>query len=49
MKWAEHGGKKFGGMEIDANEEYKADEEMAEEVDKGRGRAMIFRRRMLER
>jgi hypothetical protein len=47
VKWAEDGGKKFGGMEVDANEEEKGDEEMEEEVGRGRKGEVVFRRRML--
>jgi hypothetical protein len=47
VKWAEDGGKKFGGMEVDANEEEKGSEEMEEEVRKGRAGGVVFRRRML--
>ena len=38
---------KFAGMEVDANEEEKGDEEMAEEVDDGKEATVVFRRRGL--
>ena len=46
LKWAEDGGKKFAGMEVDANE---AEEEMMRRVDEGKEGEVVFRRRMLER
>ena len=33
LKWTEDGGKKFAGMEVDANEEESEDEEVARRVD----------------
>jgi hypothetical protein len=47
VKWADDGGRKFGGMEVDANEEEKGDEEMREEMSKRRNGEVVFRRRML--
>ena len=47
VKWAEDGGRKFAGMEVDANEEEKGDEEMAEEVGDGKEAMVVFRRRVL--
>ena len=49
VRWAEDGGKKFAGMEVDANEEESEDEEMARRVDEGKEGEVVFRRRMLER
>ena len=46
--WTEDGGKKWAGMEVDANEEESEDEEMARRVDKGKAGTVIFRGRMLE-
>ena len=46
LKRAEDGGKKFAGMEVDANEE---EEEMMRRVDEGKDGEVVFRRRMLER
>ena len=34
-------------MEVDANEEVRGDEEMAEEVDDGKEAVVVFRRRVL--
>ena len=47
LKWAEDGGKKFAGMEVDANEE-EEEEEMMRRVDEGKEGTVVFRRRMLE-
>ena len=43
MKWAEVKRKKFRGMEVDANEEEKGDEEMAAEVDGGKEGTAVSR------
>ena len=48
VRWAEDGGKKFAGMEVDANDEESEEEEMARRVDEGKEGAVVFRRRMLE-
>ena len=49
LKWAEDGGKEFAGMEVDANEEEREDEEMARRVDEGKVGTVVFRRRMLQK
>ena len=49
VRWAEDGGKKFAGMEVDANEEESEDEEVARRVDEGKEGEVVFRRRVLER
>ena len=49
MKYAEDGGKKFAGMEVDANEEESGDEEGARRIDGGKEAEVVFRRRMPER
>ena len=36
LKWTEDGGKKFAGMEVDANEEESGDEEGARRIDGGK-------------
>ena len=42
-RWANDGGKKYDGMEVDAND----DEDMLKEVVGGRSGAVVFKRRML--
>ena len=48
VRWAEDGGKKFAGMEVDANDEESEEEEMARRVDEGKEGTVVLRRRMLE-
>ena len=48
LKWTDDGGKKFGEMEVDANEEESENEEVAERVNGGKDGEVVFRRRMLE-
>ena len=43
VRWAEDGGKKYEGMEVDANDE---DEDMLKEVAGGRRSSVVFRRQM---
>ena len=47
MKWADDGGKKYEGMEVDANDEMDEDEEMAQKVEEGKDGMVVFRRRVL--
>ena len=49
VRWAEDSGKKFAGMEVNANEDESEDEEVARRVDEGKEGEVVFRRRMLER
>ena len=49
VRWAEDGGNKSAGMEVDANEEEGEQEEMARRMDEGKEGGVVFRRRMLER
>ena len=48
LKWANNGGKKDAGMQMDANDEIEGDEEMAEKVEGGSSGMVVFRRRMLK-
>ena len=43
VRWAEDGGKKYEGMEVDANDE---DEDMLKEVAGGKSGSVVFRRQM---
>ena len=43
LRWAEDGGKKYGGMEVDANDE---DEDLLKEVASGKSGSVVFRRQM---
>ena len=43
VRWAEDGGKKYEGMEVDANDE---DEDMLKEVADGKSGSVVFRRQM---
>ena len=47
VKWADDGGKKYEGMEVDANDELDEDEEMAQKVEEGKDGMVVFRRRVL--
>ena len=49
LKWTDDGGKKFAGMEVDANEEESENEEVPGRVNGGKDGEVVFRRRMLER
>jgi hypothetical protein len=53
LKWTQNGGKKFVGMELDANHEGsendEGDEELARRVERGKEGEAVFRRRVLER
>ena len=49
LKWMENDGKKFAGMEVDANEEESEDEKGVRRIDGGKEGEVVFRRRMLER
>ena len=48
VRWAEDGGEKFAGMEVDANDEEREEEELARRVDEEKEGTVVFRRRMLE-
>ena len=43
VRWAEDGGKKYEGMEVDANDE---DEDMLKELAGGKSGSVVFRRQM---
>ena len=52
LKWTEDDGKKFAGMEVDANDEESENEEGDEELARrvgGKDGEVVFRRRVLER
>ena len=43
MRWANDGGKKHEGMDVDANDE---DEHMLKEMTSGKSGSVVFRRQM---
>ena len=43
VRWADHGGKKHEGMEVDENDE---DEDMIKEMTSGKSSSMVFRKQM---
>ena len=47
VKWADDGGKKYEGVEVDANDEMDEEEETAQKVGEGDNGMVVFRRRIL--
>ena len=43
VRWSEDGGKKYEGMDVDANDE---DEDMLKEMTSGKSSSVVFRRQM---
>ena len=43
LRWSEDGGKKYEGMDVDANDE---DEDMLKEMTSGKSGSVVFRRQM---